>query len=60
MADTFQESLPDRSTVFPDILSSDKTILSTLSCDKSAWPVILVLATFPRRNDNLLSQMDRY
>ncbi|KAF8241198.1 hypothetical protein K440DRAFT_574895, partial [Wilcoxina mikolae CBS 423.85] len=39
MADTFQESLPDGSTVVPVILGSDKTMLSTLSGEKSVWPV---------------------
>ncbi|KAF8248611.1 hypothetical protein K440DRAFT_546898 [Wilcoxina mikolae CBS 423.85] len=41
MADTFQESLPDGLTVIPVILSRDKIILSTLSGDKSVWPVYL-------------------
>ncbi|KAF8248740.1 hypothetical protein K440DRAFT_505245, partial [Wilcoxina mikolae CBS 423.85] len=37
----FQESLPDGSTVIPVILDSDKTMLSTLSGNKSARPVDL-------------------
>ncbi|KAF8241473.1 hypothetical protein K440DRAFT_571406 [Wilcoxina mikolae CBS 423.85] len=41
MADTFQESVPDGSTVIPVILGSDKTMPSTLSGDKSALPVYL-------------------
>ncbi|KAF8247297.1 hypothetical protein K440DRAFT_551446 [Wilcoxina mikolae CBS 423.85] len=48
MADTFQESLPDGSTVIPVILGSDKTMLSTLSGDKSAWPVYLSIGNLSK------------
>ena len=41
IANTSQESLPDGSTVVPVILGSDKTMLSTLSGNKTAWPVHL-------------------
>ena len=33
--------MPDGSTLVPVVLSSDKTKLSTLSGDKTAWPVYL-------------------
>ncbi|KAF8248439.1 hypothetical protein K440DRAFT_548033 [Wilcoxina mikolae CBS 423.85] len=48
MADTFQESLPDGSTVIPVILGSDKTMLSTLSGNKSAWPVYLSIGNLSK------------
>ncbi|KAF8241316.1 hypothetical protein K440DRAFT_573394 [Wilcoxina mikolae CBS 423.85] len=48
MADIFQESLPDRSTVVPVILGSDKTMLSTLRGDKSAWPVYLSIGNLSK------------
>ncbi|KAF8248601.1 hypothetical protein K440DRAFT_546982, partial [Wilcoxina mikolae CBS 423.85] len=48
MADTFQESLPDGSTVIPVILGSDKTMHSTLSGDKSAWPVYLSIGNLSK------------
>ncbi|KAH7877102.1 uncharacterized protein C8R40DRAFT_1159941 [Lentinula edodes] len=38
-----QKLLPEGSTIAPIILASDKTQLSTLSGDKSAWPVYLML-----------------
>ncbi|KAJ3846007.1 hypothetical protein EV368DRAFT_53336, partial [Lentinula lateritia] len=38
-----QKLLPEGSTIAPIILASDKTQLSTLSGDKSAWPVYLTL-----------------
>ncbi|KAF8247294.1 hypothetical protein K440DRAFT_650558 [Wilcoxina mikolae CBS 423.85] len=43
-----QESLTDRSTVVPVILGSDKTMLSTLSGDKSAWPVYLSIGNLSK------------
>ncbi|KAF8252846.1 hypothetical protein K440DRAFT_503906, partial [Wilcoxina mikolae CBS 423.85] len=43
-----RESLPDRSTVIPVILSSDKTMLSTLSGDKYAWPVYLSIGNLSK------------
>ncbi|KAF8248626.1 hypothetical protein K440DRAFT_649801 [Wilcoxina mikolae CBS 423.85] len=43
-----QESLPDGSTVVPVILGSDKTMLSTLSGDKSAWPVYLSIGNLSK------------
>ncbi|KAF8247411.1 hypothetical protein K440DRAFT_551111 [Wilcoxina mikolae CBS 423.85] len=54
MADTFQESLPDGSTVVPVILGSDKTMLSTLSGDKSAWPVNLSIGNLSKSNRLIL------
>ncbi|KAF8242189.1 hypothetical protein K440DRAFT_648408 [Wilcoxina mikolae CBS 423.85] len=43
-----QESLPDGSTVVPVILGSDKTMLSILSGDKSAWPVYLSIGNLSK------------
>ncbi|KAF8243947.1 hypothetical protein K440DRAFT_647117 [Wilcoxina mikolae CBS 423.85] len=43
-----QESLPDGSAVVPVILGSDKTMLSTLSGDKSAWPVYLSIGNLSK------------
>ncbi|KAF8251296.1 hypothetical protein K440DRAFT_539800, partial [Wilcoxina mikolae CBS 423.85] len=48
MADTFQESLPNGSTVVPVILCSDKTMLSILSGDKSVWPVYLSIGNLSK------------
>ncbi|KAF8241676.1 hypothetical protein K440DRAFT_568597 [Wilcoxina mikolae CBS 423.85] len=48
MADTFQESLPDGSTVVPVILGTDKTMLSTLSGYKSVWPVYLSIGNLSK------------
>ncbi|KAF8241545.1 hypothetical protein K440DRAFT_569731, partial [Wilcoxina mikolae CBS 423.85] len=48
MADTFQESLPHGLTDVPVILGSDKTMLSTLSGDKSAWPVYLSISNLSK------------
>ncbi|KAF8243360.1 hypothetical protein K440DRAFT_562022, partial [Wilcoxina mikolae CBS 423.85] len=48
MVDTSQESLPDGSTVIPVILGSDKIMLSTLSGDKSAWPVYLSIGNLSK------------
>ncbi|KAF8244994.1 hypothetical protein K440DRAFT_509457, partial [Wilcoxina mikolae CBS 423.85] len=45
---TFQKSLPDGSTVVPVILSSDKTMLSTLSGYKSAWSVYLSIGNLSK------------
>ncbi|KAF8241189.1 hypothetical protein K440DRAFT_507321, partial [Wilcoxina mikolae CBS 423.85] len=45
---TFQESLPDGSTVVLVILGSDKTMLSTLNGDKSAWPVYLSIGNLSK------------
>jgi hypothetical protein len=40
--------LPDGSTVVPIILGSDKTMLSTLSGDKTAWPVYLSIGNLSK------------
>ncbi|KAH9847794.1 hypothetical protein C2E23DRAFT_741139, partial [Lenzites betulinus] len=41
-----QMKLPNDATVAPIILASDKTTLSRMSGDKSAWPVYLTLGNF--------------
>jgi hypothetical protein len=41
MADTAHAILPDGLTVITVILVSDKSMLSTLSFDRSRWPVNL-------------------
>ncbi|KAF8251311.1 hypothetical protein K440DRAFT_539484 [Wilcoxina mikolae CBS 423.85] len=48
MAYTFQESLPDRSTVVPVILGFNKIMLSIFSGDNSAWPVYLSISNLPK------------
>ncbi|KAF8248545.1 hypothetical protein K440DRAFT_547484 [Wilcoxina mikolae CBS 423.85] len=48
MAHTFQESLPDGSTVISVIFGSDKTMLSTLSGDKITWPVYLSIGNISK------------
>ncbi|KAF8253253.1 hypothetical protein K440DRAFT_508232, partial [Wilcoxina mikolae CBS 423.85] len=40
--------LENGSTVIPVILGSDKTMLSTLSCDKSVWPVYLSIGNLSK------------
>ncbi|KAF8247204.1 hypothetical protein K440DRAFT_551858 [Wilcoxina mikolae CBS 423.85] len=54
MANTFQESLPDGSTVVPVILGSDKTMLSTLSGNMSAWPVYFRIGNLLKLNGLIL------
>ncbi|KAF8244159.1 hypothetical protein K440DRAFT_559696 [Wilcoxina mikolae CBS 423.85] len=46
--------LENGSTVIPVILGSDKTILSTLSGDKSAWPVYLSIGNLSKLNGLIL------
>jgi hypothetical protein len=40
--------LPDGSTVVPVILGSDKTMISTISADKKAWPVYLSIGNLSK------------
>ena len=40
--------MPDGSTVVPIILGSDKTMLSMLSGDKTAWPVYLSIGNLSK------------
>ena len=40
--------MPDGSTVVPVILGSNKTMLSTLSGDKTAWPVYLSIGNLSK------------
>ncbi|KAH9856106.1 hypothetical protein C2E23DRAFT_722345, partial [Lenzites betulinus] len=44
-----QAKLPRGATVAPVILASDKTTLSRMSGDKSAWPVYLTLGNIDKR-----------
>ncbi|KAH9853324.1 hypothetical protein C2E23DRAFT_868160 [Lenzites betulinus] len=44
-----QNKLPFGATVAPVILASDKTTLSRMSGDKSAWPVYLTLGNIDKR-----------
>ncbi|KAJ2974809.1 hypothetical protein NUW54_g11836 [Trametes sanguinea] len=44
-----QTELPPGATVAPIILASDKTTLSRMSGDKSAWPVYLTLGNLDKR-----------
>ncbi|KAI0823820.1 hypothetical protein BC628DRAFT_1420570 [Trametes gibbosa] len=43
-----QAKLPDGATIAPVILASDKTTLSRMSGDKSAWPVYLTLGNIAK------------
>lgn len=45
---TKQEHLPPGTVVAPGILSSDKTQLSSVSSDKTAWPVYLSLGNISK------------
>ncbi|KAI9068219.1 hypothetical protein FKP32DRAFT_1562189 [Trametes sanguinea] len=44
-----QNTMPAGATVCPIILASDKTTLSRMSGDKSAWPVYLTLGNIDKR-----------
>ncbi|KAJ2975809.1 hypothetical protein NUW54_g11669 [Trametes sanguinea] len=44
-----QNTMPSGATVCPIILASDKTTLSRMSGDKSAWPVYLTLGNIDKR-----------
>src|SRR5258708_38856008 len=44
-----KEDLPDGATVSPIILASDKTQLMTLSGNKQAWPVYLMIGNIDKK-----------
>ncbi|KAI0665395.1 hypothetical protein C8Q78DRAFT_986640 [Trametes maxima] len=43
-----QLQMPEQSTIAPVILASDKTMLSRMSGDKSAWPVYLTIGNIEK------------
>lgn len=54
IANSFQESLPDRSTVVSITLHNDKTILSRQRGDKTAWLVNLRIGNLSQAKRQLV------